>query len=304
MKNVDKIAKLKEEYAKLDREQNSLKLINNSSFGQTGQRFSKIYDPSAMLHTTITGQLTLMMVIEKLYLAGFHTFYANTDGITLKCKKEHLHKVEKITKDFDKITGLVMEYNFFKSSHIRDVNNFVNITSDGKVKSKGAFAEKDIEKNPQVPIVFEAVRKFLLDGTPVKKTIKKCKDVVDFTSSTQVNGGAMYADKIPELVPERWEASLKRNKRITKSILAEQAKMEANWVKDNGTYLGKVVRFYYSKDGSSIHRVGSGNKVAQTDNCRPMMDLTDKLPKDLDYQWYYDYAERMLGDLGVILNIK
>ena len=60
-----------EEYKKLDRQQNTMKLVLNSSFGQTGQRFSKIYDPWTMLSTTLTGQLTLMMVIEKLHLEGY-----------------------------------------------------------------------------------------------------------------------------------------------------------------------------------------------------------------------------------------
>lgn len=292
-----------EEYKTLDRQQDTMKLVLNSSFGQTGQRFSKIYDPKAMLHTTLTGQLTLMMVIEKLSLKGFKTFYANTDGITLKIKKKDLDVVQKVTKKFDKKTGLEMEYNYFKSSHIRDVNNFINITSDDKVKSKGVFGEPSIEKNSQTPIVFEAIRKYLLDGTSIRKTIEGCEDVNMFCSSRSVTGGAMYATSIPEMTPEGWEESLARNKRTTKKMLDLKAKLEAVWVKENGGYLGKVVRWYYSTDGSTIHYKKSGNKVPMTDDAKPLMDLPkkNKIPKDLDYNWYYEYAYRMLEDLGVLL---
>jgi len=195
-----------------------------------------------------------------------------------------------------------MEYNFFKSSHIRDVNNFVNITDEGKVKSKGAFGEPNIEKNAQTPIVFEAIRKFLQDGTPVEETIKACERPHDFCSSRQVTGGAMYATSIPEMYPDGWDESLIRNKRITKKMEDLKAKKEAVWVKDNGNYLGKVVRWYYSINGDSLHYKLSGNKVPLTNNSKPLMDLPKKLPKDLDYQWYYDYAHRMLGDLGLTLS--
>lgn len=290
-----------EEYNKLDREQDVMKLVLNSSFGKEGEKYSKVYDPSSLLHTTLTGQLTLMMVIEKLSLKGYKTFYANTDGITLKINKKDLDVVQKITTKFDKKTGLEMEYNYFTSSHIRDVNNFVNITSDGKVKSKGAFGEPSIEKNSQTPIVFEAIRKYLLDGTSIRKTIKDCDDVNKFCSSRSVTGGAMFATSIPEMTPEGWDESLARNKRVTKKMIDLKSKLEAVWVKSNGGYLGKVVRWYYATDGSTIHYKKSGNKVPMTDGCRPLMDLPkkNKIPKDLDYNWYYDYAYRMLEDLGV-----
>ncbi len=295
MKNVEYGS---DEYKTLDSQQNTMKLVLNSSFGKLGLKYSKLYDPSALLHITLTGQLTLMMVIEKLSRKGFKTFYANTDGITLRVRKKDVKKIQKITKKFDKKTGLEMEYNFFKSSHIRDVNNFVNITADDKVKSKGAYAEPSIEKNAQTPIVFEAVRKYLLDRTPIKTTIDNCKIVNDFCSSRLVTGGAMFGTKIPEMYPPDWEDKLNSPRGLTKKIIAEKAKMEAIWVKENGNYLGKVVRWYYSTKGSSIHYKLSGNLVPKSEGAFPMMDLKKKLPKDLDYEWYYAESIKMLEDLG------
>jgi len=287
------------EYIVIYSQQNTFKLILNSSFGRLGLRYSKLYDPSALLHVTLTGQLTLMMIIEKLHLAGFETFYANTDGITLKVKTKDVPKIKEITTKFDKKTGLEMEYNEFRSCHIRDVNNFVNITTDGKVKPKGSYAKQSLNKNSQTPIVYEAIREFLLNGTSMKKTINNCKDVNMFCSSVTVKGGATYSNSIPEMYPPDWQEKLDSKRGLTKKIIGEREKLEADWVKNNGVYLGKVVRWYYSTDGYSIHRKLNGNKVPKTDGCIPMMDLTKKLPKDLDYQWYYDEADSILIDLGV-----
>jgi DNA polymerase elongation subunit (family B) len=289
------------EYKDLDIKQNTMKLVLNSSFGQTGQRFSKIYDPNTLINTTLTGQLTLMMVIEKLHYKGFSIFYANTDGITLLAKKKHLKKIQKVTAKFDDVTGLEMEYNYFTASYIRDVNNFVNITDYGDVKAKGTFGEVSIEKNPQTPIVFKAIGKYLLDGTDFKTTIRECKDINEFCSSRSVTGGAVYATNIPELYPPDWQEKLNSKRGLTKKIIKEREKLEALWVKDNGEYLGKVVRWYYSKKGNTIHYKKSGNKVPMTDGAKPLMDLPEnnKIPKDLDYEWYFDYTIKMLKTLGV-----
>ena len=293
MKNVEYGS---DAYKKLDTHQKGLKLVNNSSFGKLGLKYSKMYDPKALLHITLTGQLTLMMVVEKLHLKGFKVFYANTDGITLKVRNKDVKKVQDITRKFDKKTGLEMEYDEFRSCHIRDVNNFINITKEGKVKSKGVYAPPSLNKNSQVPIVYEAVRLFLQNGTSVQKTISECKDVNSFCSSRTVKGGAMYGYNIPELYPAGWEDKLNSKRGLTKKIIAEREKMEASWVKDNGLYLGKVVRWYYSTNGRSIHYKSNGNKVPTTDGCKPMMELSDKLPKDLDISWYVTEAYKILEE--------
>jgi len=66
-------------------------------------------------------------------------------------------------------------------------------------------------------------------------------------------------------------------------------------------YLGKTVRWYYSKDSNHIicYR-GSGNKVPRTDGSYPIMDLPKEFPKDMDYDWYIRETYDLLMDIGVI----
>ena len=105
--------------------------------------------------------------------------------------------------------------------------------------------------------------------------------------------------KYPEQFPPDWQEKLNSKRGLTKKIIAEREKMEAMWVKDNGTYLGKVVRYYYSHEGRSIHYKSNGNKVPKSDGAKPMMDLTKKIPKDLDFKRYLELAVTALNDLGV-----
>ena len=240
----------------------SLKLVLNSSFGKMGSMFSKLYAPDLMLQVTITGQLMLLMLIEEFESKGIEVFYANTDGITIYCPNELLELAKVIVFDWELETGMIMEHEEFASCHIRDVNNFVNITVDGKVKAKGVYGDVSLKKGLQTPVVFRAVREWLRSGIPIKETIDSCTTVNDFLSARTVNGGAMW----------------------------------------KGSYIGKMVRWYYSKQGAPIHYKKNGNQVPKTaegNGVFPMMDLEDRLPKDLDYQWYYDEAVKMLADLGV-----
>ena len=237
----------------------SLKLQLNSVFGKTGSMYSKLYAPDLMLQVTITGQLMLLMLIEQLELNGIEVFYANTDGVTAYCPRDKRDLMDAIVFDWELETGMVMESVEFRRTAIRDVNSFVNITSDGKVKAKGIYAETTLSKGLQTPVVFEAVRKYLLDGTPIKDTIHNCKTVNDFLSARTVNGGAVWREQ----------------------------------------YLGKMVRWYYAKDGDMIAYKKNGNKVPKSDGAYPMMDLSAELPANLDYDWYVNEAVEMLQDLGV-----
>jgi hypothetical protein len=67
-----------------------------------------------------------------------------------------------------------------------------------------------------------------------------------------------------------------------------------------GTPFGRVARWYMStKKQPPISYIGSGNKVPKTDGAQLCMTLPDKLPDDLDYDWYIKETISMLQDMGV-----
>jgi DNA polymerase elongation subunit (family B) len=273
----------------------SLKITINGLFGKLGSKWSKVYSPDLMLQITLTGQLTLLMLIEQFEAKGISVKSANTDG--LEYTGENSYKAKKIIKKLEEATGYEMEIGEYEALYARDVNNYV-AKYKGYVKAKGVYAEPTLTKNSQTSIVFKAVRDFIDKGTSMKKTINKCEDIKQFLTARQVKGGGLWSDTIPEMYPPDWQAKLDSKRGLTKKIIGEREKMEAQWVKEHGTYLGKVVRWYYSENGSTIHYKSNGNKVPKSDAAKPMMTLTKKIPKDLDYTWYYNEAKQMLEDLG------
>ena len=240
-----------------------LKITVNGTFGKLGSKYSAIYAPQLLLAVTFTGQLSLLMLIEKMALRGIQCVSANTDGITLKVASEQLSEMNHILFQWQLVTGFVMEETRYKSIHYRDVNNYFAETVDGQIKTKGIFKDPDVSKNPTAPVVAWAVIECVLSGTPVKDVIEQVildGDVTAFLSVRTVKGGA---------------------------------------VKD-GEYLGKAVRWYYSTDtDTAIHYISNGNKVAKTDGAMPMMDLTDKIPEDLDKWWYINEALDIISQVGV-----
>ena len=256
----------------------SLKITINGSFGKLGNKYSTLYAPQLMLQVTITGQLVLLMLIEMLEEAGISVISGNTDGIVSKYHKDRHNEVRAIIAEWEKRTNFKTEETRYAAVYSRDVNSYVAVKTESGdaearflderlgVKTKGAYCERGsalnsiLSKNPEALVCSDAVISFLKNGTPVEKTIKECKDVRRFVSVKNVKGGG----------------------------------------EKNGQYLGKVVRWYYPKgEAGYIAYVGSGNKVGKTDGARPVMDLPEELPDDINYEWYINEAVEMLYDCGV-----
>jgi hypothetical protein len=170
-----------------------LKLALNGSYGKSNEETSFFYDPAYTVATTINGQLLLTVLAENLVLNTDCTLLQiNTDGLTLKINKNDYDKLKSICVQWEKETGLELEYAFYKRMVIRDVNNYIAVYTDDKIKPKlkGDFEIiKDWHKDHSMSIVAKALEAYYVYGIPVEETITKSTDIYDFTLSMKVTRG-------------------------------------------------------------------------------------------------------------------
>lgn len=240
------------------------KIALNGSFGKLSSMYSFLYDPKMLIQVTLTGQLSLLMLIERIETLGARIISANTDGIVIHAKKHLWDRVKHEVALWEIDTNFTMEYTPYQQIHSQSVNSYLALTTpdkDRKVKwkQKGDFAKRGLTQSGNNQVCIEAIKAFLQFGTPIRETIEQYDNFLDFTNFQQVKGGA-YKD---------------------------------------GKYLGNVVRWYYSTNTSTTIVNAKGNNVPLTKGAMPVMDLPDATPADIDFDWYVREAYDMLAKLGV-----
>ena len=161
-----------------------LKITVNSIFGKLGFEYFWLLDAKQMLSTTLSGQVGLLMLIEDLHSAGIHVISSNTDGIVCKIPRVLEDKYFEIAKNWEQETNLQLEFTDYKKYVRRDVNSYITEKADGYTKEKGAFLkEVDLKKAYHMPIVAQALYGYFIKGIPVKQTLEKSNDIMDFCIS-------------------------------------------------------------------------------------------------------------------------
>lgn len=239
----------------------TLKIAVNGSFGKLGSKYSALYAPEMLIQTTITGQLALLMLIERFELAGGRVVSANTDGVVVLYKKDVEQKIAAVAWDWMLDTSFQLEESRYKALASRDVNNYVAIKLDGSVKCKGVFAAGGLAKNPDREIIYDAVAQHIANGTSIETTIRACTDIKKFLTLRKVNGGGVW----------------------------------------RGQYLGRAVRFYLSTSvpqTECIQYSTNSNRVPKSSGAMPVMELPKNFPTDVDYEAYIDEAKDMQVEVG------
>lgn len=259
-------AEAKALHAETKTSEGGLKIVLNGTFGKLFSKYSIFYAPELGIRVTLTGQLSLLMLIEMMELSGIRVVSANTDGIVLLVPPGMEPIARSNVAWWERRTGLEMEDSHYSSIHFRDVNNYVAITTSGKAKRKGIFAKPGLleNKHPDKAICAEAAVQYLLNGVPVEVTVRGCTDIREFVVVRGVKGGGEWVR--PDMPSE---------------------------------YLGKAVRWYYGTQQGYIAYCSNGNKVAGSDGATPIMRLPDALPLDVKYGHYVAVAKEMLTNVGI-----
>lgn len=298
--------RLEAKAAKIKKKANSLKTLLNGTFGKLGSMWSIFYAPSQMIQVTITGQLALLMLIERLEICGITVISANTDGIVLKTPVWLVPVRDLIIREWERDTGLETEANLYRLLASRDVNSYIAITPDGTVKTKGDYADPvpgaSGWPNPKRQVCVNAVIAYLRDGIPIPLTIRTCQDLRDFVCMIKVTGGgSLCPDGVLEKKPtQKFMRSLCGEHLKGPELVEAYARLcEAEAA--SRQYLGKTVRWYYATGSRACIVTPKGGLVSRTEGCKPIMEFPDEFPVDIDYAWYEDEAVKMLHDIGAVV---
>jgi len=159
------------------------KIILNSTFGKFGDKYSWMYNPKNMAKVTMNCQFRLLEIVDKIAVAKIEILQINTDGVLCRCKNKEEERILKdIVHTWELNTTFQMEETGYLKLVMKDTNNYLAVTSDGKVKEKGSFVtERSFFGGGKIPIVLtKAVRAFFLEGRDVEDTISNNRDILDF----------------------------------------------------------------------------------------------------------------------------
>lgn len=228
-------------------EEQMLKLALNGVYGASNDQYSPFYDPKFTMMVTINGQLSLCMVIEKmLKLQDVQIIQCNTDGFTLRLNRSDDDKMCNIVKWWEGVTKLDLERNDYSKMVVRDVNNYLAVYTDGKLKNKGAYEWKGLphHKNQSGLVVKMAAEAYLIDGVDPETFIRGHKDKFDF----------MLRTKVP---------------RSSKLVLVDN--------EGNDNQVQNICRYYMSTNGMEMVKVMPPLELTKTEQVWENVELMDEV---------------------------
>lgn len=262
----------------------ALKEPLNGSYGAMKDKNNPLYDPLMANNICVHGQLLLLDLMEKLESYA-DIIQSNTDGILIKMPDKvpgsylknaedvWFRLIDDIVYEWEKRTGLKMEFDEYCKIFQKDVNNYVAVSPDGKYKSKGSYVKKQNPLDYDLPIVNKAMIEYMVHNIPVEKTINECHDLIMFQKIIKLTGKYKYAIHNSEILSEKCF-------RVFASL------------DESDAYIGKQ-----KTEGATIEKFANTPEhcfIVNTDVKKA------KVPNRLDKHWYIDRAKERLRQFGVM----
>ena len=250
----------------------ALKLAVNSVYGKSSDMQNWIYDRQLTMFTTITGELSLMMLIEAYELSGIRIISANTDGVTIMVTNALMNKMHEINKWWMDLTTYELEDTNYKKIIFSTVNDYLAIKTDGEIKKKGDFlTDFELHKNKSARIVPIALEHYYVNDVPVADTIRNHTNIYDFCLRQKASSNFHYEGT------------------------------QAGKV----TVYNKLIRYYVSKTGEKLMKIKNPDcdtnaaDASQVEAGEWVMHVCNKLSKDhpldnVNYDYYIEKAERII----------
>lgn len=167
------------------------KLILNTTYGASGNKYLDLYDPYMTTYTCRLGQLLLTALANNLYTSlgksNIKIIQTNTDGILVYIKDEQIDLMHKICQQWESICHIPLEFEHEYQIWQRNVNNYIMGKKNGHVKTKGGFFVTEVQQmglNRVRPldcyVCREAMIDYITQGKDIVEHIYKETDISKF----------------------------------------------------------------------------------------------------------------------------
>lgn len=285
--------------AKKDPRQKPRKIVLNSTFGASKDRYNNLYDPKMANNICIGGQLFLTDLLDKLD-GKCDLIQSNTDGILLRLYSvEDKDKIIAICEEWCERNRLKMEYDVYTKVFQRDVNNYIIMDDKGTIKRKGAVVKKLSPIDNDLPIINKAVVDFFTKGIKVEDTINASTKLIDFQKITKISGKYEYGFLENQKGKEHvWNKAISDKKSYTGYKIVSDVK--------RGYMLNEKVHRCFATiepDCGSLYKKHKGktslDKTAATpEKCRIINENVENagIPDWLDKEWYISLAKQRINE--------
>ena len=267
-----------EKWKTLNAQQNALKLILNTTYGATKNKYNALYDEYQASSLCYLGQLLLAALANKIYTKiGATIIQTNTDGILIKVRRDKLDDVRVLVKEWEDLTGFTMEEDFIEMFFQRDVNNYIEVTDNPKkpYKLKGKWTNQAEETiaNLNAPVTHEALLLFYTQNVPIEDTINNCEDIKKFCLTAKT--GYTYSKTYYYYNNEPHLAN-----KVNRVVATTDTKC------------GTIKKYKVCDDGKPRY-----DKIADVpERCRLLNDELEMID-DLDREWYVQFAKNKVKEL-------
>lgn len=168
--------------------------LNGGSFGKMQDKSSWQFDPFACFRVTIGGQIDLIMLIERLVLAGINVISANTDGVVSLFDRNQEDIYKKVCKDWEILVGNndlgQLEYCDYQLLSQRSVNDYIALKLDGEAKHKGGSftIHHELHRNKSYRVIALALNEFYTKGINPRTFITTHGNIMDFCAGMRTKG--------------------------------------------------------------------------------------------------------------------
>jgi hypothetical protein len=279
--------KHKENKTKEDDElQTAYKLVLNTTYGASGNKWLDLYDLYNCSKTCRIGQIFLAALANKIYktINCAKIIQTNTDGILVYLKVKDLDLLKKLIAEWTNVSGINMEMEFVQKIWQKNVNNYLLVKKNGKVKSKGLWLRDDFRQIGSVKlsplaahVCQKAAKEYLLNNTDIITYIVNHDNLRNFVMTC--TKGPTYRGVVQKFDDGTQKELFKCNRVIA----------------SKNTSLGKIYKYKLYKG-----EIRYAQMPNIPDNCELMNEDLDsydisKLKSNIDYSYYIKRTIELLN---------